>query len=791
MKPRSPRARIALTLVAALGALGVERATAPPEPLFSAPSSALLLARDGELLGAKVASDGQWRFAPAPGDAVPHKFERALILAEDRRFHAHPGVDPLALARAARLNLAQLRIASGGSTLTMQLARLAQDNPPRTLGEKLREMVMALRIEAHHDKREILALYAAHAPFGGNVVGLEAAAWRHFGRAPAALSWAEAALLAVLPRDPARLHPGRDREQLRTRRDALLARLHACGDLSDVELALALREPLPERAHELPREAPHLFETLLARRDRADERIPTTLDARLQQRTRELAAEHARGLERRGIHNLAVLIVDNASFEVRAYVGNSDPADQTARGRAVDVVQRPRSTGSILKPLLFAAMLESGELLPDTLVPDVPTQFGSYRPENFDRSFRGAVPASEALARSLNVPAVHLLSRHGVDRFQGLLQRLGMRLPRPAEDYGLTLVLGGAEGTLWEIASLYANLAHLAQSRPPRSALHYRTLRTLHGVAEQRGALAEIGPGAAWLTLQALLEGERPAEASPWRRFQSDQPIAWKTGTSYGLRDAWAVGVTAEATVAVWAGNASGEGVPGLTGIDAAAPLVFALFAELGAVHAPAQPVEDLRPVSVCADDGYLATPLCAARTAWIPLQSRFAQSSPFHRRVYVATDGAWQVHAGCEALDRMAARSFFVLPPAQEAFYRQLHADYRSVPPARPDCRDASAASAELEVLYPPSGARLYIPVDLTGARSRAVLEAVHRRPDAVLYWHLDGEFLGETRHFHRWPLDAAPGKHRLTLIDDRGYSLERRFEILGASDDASAATP
>jgi penicillin-binding protein 1C len=594
----------------------------------------------------------------------------------------------------------------------------------------------------------------------------------------------------VLPRDPARAHPGRGRERLRERRDALLARLHAYGDLDDLELALALREPLPQRAHELPREAPHLFDTLLARSGGVAAPIETTLDPRLQRRVRELAAEHARTLERQGIHNLAALVVDNASFEVRAYVGNSEPRSSVARGHAVDIVQRPRSTGSILKPLLFAALLENGELLPDTLVPDVPTQFGSYRPENFDQRFRGAVPASEALARSLNVPAVHLLSRHGVDRFQGLLQRLGMKLPRPAGDYGLTLVLGGAEGTLWEIATLYANLAHLAGARPPRAALHYRTLQVRRDTGERRGARAEIGPGAAWLTLQALEAGERSDEASPWRRFQSELPIAWKTGTSYGLRDAWAVGVTAEATIAVWAGNASGEGVPGLTGIDAAAPLLFALFAELGAAHAPAPPVEDLRPVSVCADDGYLATPFCAARTAWVPRHSRFAQPSPFHRRVYVDAGEAWQVHAGCEALDRMSPRSWFVLPPAQEAYYRQVHAEYRSLPPLRADCRDAAAASADLEILYPPPGARFYIPVDLAGARSRAVLEAVHRRADAVVYWHLDGAFLGQTRHFHRWPLDAAPGPHRLTLIDDRGRTLERRFEILGTGDDAAAAS-
>jgi len=355
-----------------------------PEPLFSEPTSFVMLDREGKLLGARIAEDDQWRFPPVA--KVPEKFEKALVAYEDRRFYRHPGVDPLATARALYLNLSQRKVVSGGSTLTMQVIRLARRDPERSYTEKLIEAILAVRLELGASKSEILALHASHAPFGGNVVGLEAASWRYFGRAPDELSWAESATLAVLPNAPKLVHPGRNRERLREKRDALLRKLVSQGLMSPLDLELALLEPLPSSPHPIPANAPHLLSTLIAESSAKVHRFETTISAELQRVSEELVERHAEGLRSHGIHNAAVLVVDNVSFEVLAYVGNVAPPEGEDRGEAVDVVHRPRSTGSILKPFLFAAMVQAGEILPSTLVPDVPVQYAGFMPENFDRS---------------------------------------------------------------------------------------------------------------------------------------------------------------------------------------------------------------------------------------------------------------------------------------------------------------------------------------------------------------------------------------------------------------------
>ena len=749
-----------------------------PDPLFDAPYSTVLLSREGQLLGARISADEQWRFPPS--GPVPERFAQALLEYEDRRFFRHPGVDPLALGRALWLNLRHGRVVSGGSTITMQTIRLSRGNPPRTLGEKALEALLALRLEWRLDKPEILALYAAHAPFGGNVVGLDAAAWRYFGRAPQDLSWAETATLAILPNSPGLIHPGRNRERLRQKRDALLQRLHQAGRLDALDLRLAMAEPLPEAPLPLPEEAPHLLETL--RQQQGAGRIyRSTIERPLQLRVNELLARHHEQLARQGIHNAAALVIDNRSLQVLAYVGNT-PDDGAARGHQVDIIQRPRSTGSLLKPFLYAAMLQTGELLPTTLVADIPTQIAGYMPENFDRQYRGAVPAREALARSLNVPAVRLLRRHGVARFQDLLTHLGMTsLHRSPDQYGLSLILGGAEGKMWELASLYANLARTANlpgdgfGQP--LAIPSLLLDTPPGV----GHAPELGKGAVWLTLDALLEVNRPGVEGFWRRFAGGRRVAWKTGTSFGMRDAWAIGVDPGYTVAVWVGNASGEGRPELTGSNSAAPLLFDLFDALPPAGWFPRPDAFLKAVQVCRKDGYLADGECERETQWAPLGSHFAQVTPYHPRVHLDPEGRWQVHAGCEPVAGMRHLGWFVLPPTQALFYRRHHPDYRPPPPWREDCRDGARDDNPIGLLYPEAGTRLYIPIELSGARGRTVFRAVHRRNDAVLFWHIDDEFVGRTQVFHDLPLDLSPGPHRLILVDGEGNRMERDFEVMG----------
>jgi len=757
-----------------------------PRPLFDEPLSYLAEARDGTLLSARIARDGQWRFPPA--GQVPLKFRRALLVFEDKRFEDHRGVDPLAIARAMKLNLSKRRVVCGGSTLTMQVAKWSRGAAPdsRGLWDKSMEALLALRIEWSYDKDQILSLYAGHAPFGGNVVGLEAAAWRYFGREPAALSWAEAATLAVLPNNPSLVHLKRNRERLKAKRDALLVRLHEAGDINALDLNLALAEPLTAEPHDLPDLAPHLLDTLRAQNP-GQHRFRTTLDAQLQAEATQAVKKHTEWLARQYVNNSAAIVIDNQSFEVLAYVGNGAQCDNEKLNVpiscAVDIVRRPRSTGSILKPILYAAMLDEGSLTPRMLLPDVPTHYEGYSPENFDRQYRGAVRADEALAQSLNVPAVRMLKTYGVARFADLLRGLGMTtLQRADDDYGLTLILGGAEGNLWDISAMYANLAGAARAGVADPAPVTRKVSVLLGPAPggPTNPHLPIGTGAAWLTLDALLEVPRPAEESHWKSFASSRSIAWKTGTSVGLRDGWAVGNSSRYTVGVWVGNATGEGRPGLTGSTMAAPLMFGLFNVLPRSDWFDMPTHALRRIETCVNDGYLDNGACETERLWMPRDSHFDALSPHNLRVHL--DAARRrVDGDCESPAAMTHASWFVLPPAQEYYFRRAHAEYQPLPPPRPGCNALlAAARAPIAVLYPEPNARVLIPRELDGSRGNTVFEAVHRRPEATLYWHLDGKYLGETHTFHQQSLDIEPGEHILTLVDDTGERVARRFQVL-----------
>jgi penicillin-binding protein 1C len=444
------------------------------------------------------------------------------------------------------------------------------------------------------------------------------------------------------------------------------------------------------------------------------------------------------------------------------------------------VIRRPRSTGSILKPFLYAAMLQDGSLTPRMLLADVPTHYDGFSPENFDRQYRGAVRADEALAQSLNVPAVRMLKTYGVARFADLLRGAGMQtLTRPSDDYGLTLVLGGAEGNLWDISGLYASLADIARASPGDGAPRFHELTILAGSKARERGPTPIDSGAAWLTLETLLEVPRPGEEGNWRSFASSRRIAWKTGTSWGLRDGWAVGNSSRYTVGVWVGNASGEGRPGLTGSAMAAPLMFGLFNVVPRSEWFDMPVHALRRIETCVNDGYLANGHCATEALWMPRESHFDRLTPHNVTVHLDA-GQRRVTGDCESPGNMIQANWFVLPPAEEFYYRRAHAEYRPLPATREDCLGSRGGRSALAVLYPDANARVLIPSELDGTRGRAVFEAVHRRRDARVYWHLDDRYLGETHTFHQQSLDIDPGEHILTLVDDQGERVARRFEVL-----------
>jgi len=762
-----------------------------PRPLFEAPVSTVLEDRSGHLLGARIASDGQWRFPPL--DSAPEKFAQAIIEFEDRRFYRHPGFDPLALLRALRQNLRAGAIVSGGSTLSMQVIRMARGNPPRTILRKISEIIQATRLELTYSKTEIMALYASHAPFGGNVVGLEAAAWRYYGKSPQLLSWGEAATLAVLPNSPALIHPGRNREALLRKRNALLERMHQRGAIDSLGWRLARQEPLPETPLALPQLAPHLLQRAGqmagANTESAPSRIRSTLQLERQRQLNAIVARHHRKLKQNQIHNLAALIIDIRRNEVIAYTGNA-PETGDAQAEDVDIITAPRSTGSILKPFLYTLTLQEGLILPTSLLPDLPTSINGYQPKNFDRSFRGAVPANEALTRSLNVPMVHLLRSYGLEKFHYELQQLGLnQVDRPPDHYGLTLILGGAESSLWEVTNAYAGMARSLHHFYDYDS-HYRAddfepahFMLTKGATSARPVLLAEAPrlsaAGSWLAFAAMQELERPDTEGEWRRFRSSQQIAWKTGTSFGFRDAWAVGVTPRYAIGVWAGNADGEGRPGLVGIRTAGPVLFDILDMLpGGESWFDPPYDEMQRLAICSNSGFRATERCPADTIWAPNAGRHAPACSFHRTIHLDSTGQWRVNALCELPAAIRADVRFVLPPLQAHYYRRLHPEYSELPPFRPGCR--TAGEPVMELRYPQQPTRIFIPLAIDGQRSRAVFTVAHRQANTTIHWHLDQQYLGSTNQFHSMELDPAPGHHRLILVDEKGNRLEREFEVV-----------
>lgn len=764
-----------------------------PKPLISKPYSKLLYTTETSgrevLLGARIASDGQWRFPS--GSEVPEKFAICLTQYEDKRFWYHPGVDPFALMRAVQLNLTQSRVVSGGSTLTMQLARIAQGNQSRTVGQKVIEMLWALYLECSYSKVEILRMYASNAPFGGNVVGIEAAAWRYFGREAKDLSWAEQATLAVLPNSPALIHPGRNRAELKQKRDKLLLRLYEKHILDKTEYELACMEALPEKPLPLPNEAPHLLERLAI--EKQENRIHTTVDPTLQQQVQRLVNRYVADYRSNHIYNAAALVADVESGKILAYVGNvTDQNMTTGHGYQVDVITSPRSTGSVLKPFLYAAMLNDGLILPGTLIADTPLNINGFTPQNFNKTFYGAVPAHVAIERSLNVPLVRMLSQYNTGRFMSLLKRLGMTTLRFSEDhYGASLILGGAEGSLWDLSGMYASLARMLShyrsynGRYDRSDIHPLTpypieeKKPIRSVTDTRLADESLLSYASlWFMFEAMSGLNRPEEEADWQQFSSMKQVAWKTGTSYGGRDAWAIGVTPRYVVGVWVGNATGEGRSGLTGVGYAAPILFDIYSLLPDVPWFDQPYDELEEVAVCRQSGHKASAICdEVDTVYIPRTGIATAVCPYHRIVHLSQDGQYRVNSSCESVSRMQERSWFVLPPAQAYYYKNYHVEYQALPPLKPGCEEDQ--SRQIAILYPEHQAVLYLPKGFSGEREKVVMRATHTRSDATLYWHLDDVYLGETRQIHQMACLIEPGNHILTLLDEDGNRRSILFEV------------
>ncbi|MGB0868538.1 MAG: penicillin-binding protein 1C [Flavobacteriales bacterium] len=752
-----------------------------PKPLFKAPTSTVITSRNGHLLGARIAKDGQWRFPKS--DSIPKKFAICITQFEDAYFYKHFGFNPISISKAFYQNFKAKKVVRGGSTITQQVIRLSRKGQGRTVIEKIKELVLATRVECAFSKDEILNYYASYAPFGGNVVGLEAASWRYFNRSSFQLSWAEMATLAVLPNAPSLIFPGRNQEKLLRKRNNLLNKLEQEGFIDSLTLQSALLESLPQKPYPLPQLAPHLltkvelnFNGLYAE---------TTINKSVQIKVNSLVKQHHESLSKNGINNGAVLVLDVKSREILAYVGNTPTS--YAHHKHVDNILSARSTGSILKPFLYAGAFSEGLLLPNQLIKDIPTQMANFSPQNFDETYSGLTPASEALSRSLNIPAVRWLQKYNLHKFYDDLKQMNFsHFNKPADHYGLSLILGGGECSLWDITKNYAALTSTLHRFDDENGLYaenefcdpvyLKHNRVNFGARSSEKILYDAS--SIYETFKALKLVNRPKEDQAWQYYNSSHDIAWKTGTSYGFKDGWAVGSTEDYVVGVWIGNSDGEGKPGITGVLAAAPLMFDVFDALPLKNSwTPKPEIDYRETEVCEISGFIAQVYCPKISESVPKKGIQSPSCPYHKRIHLNEEKTWQVKRHCKTGDDIVTEDRFVLPPLVESYYKSKHPLYRPLPPFHPSCNQSTIHP--IDFVYPLGKTSVYLPRNRYGERTDLVLSAVHRDPKAILFWYIDEQFAGETHVFHSISVKPKKGKHTITIVDQFGEMKSRKIVV------------
>jgi penicillin-binding protein 1C len=732
----------------------LDRSALYPEP------ATLVTDRHGEWLRVFLPADGQLRLQTPLQDVSP-LLVRGLIASEDRWFGRHPGVNPLAVLRAAASNLRAGRVVSGASTIPMQLARLAAPKP-RTLWSKTREAFRAMQMSLRMRREEILERYVNLLPFGGNLVGAASASWAWFGKAPTELSWAEAALLIVIPRAPNAYDPVRHPHAAKRARDGLLRKFADIGLLSRKEAALAQTRPLPTRRQALPFAAPHAARMALKESGPAA-RIRTSLDADMQRMVRTLIKRRAPGLRALGAGNAACVVADLKTRRILALAGSVDYLENGYAGR-MNLALARRSPGSTLKPFLYALALDKGLIVPDSYLLDTPTDFSGYVPVNYDQVYHGRVTVREALARSLNVPAVRLLARTGLGDFHDLLARGGLTLEAPGH-YGLPLVLGACQTNLVELTGLYAALGDGGAYRPLR-------LTPDPASGEEPPGVRLLSPEAAWLVTDMLMDVRRPDLPDSWALGKDAVPAAWKTGTSFGRRDAWAVGFSAHLAVGVWVGSPEGKAIPGISGSRCAGPLLFDVLRALDRKPAPLAPDPSLKltTITLCDESRLPPGPYCPNTMEAVGVEgvSRLPTGN-LYRRFLV--DAATGLRLSGECLQGKTTNAV-VLPvyPARLAAWRaSVGISVPAPPPLHPDCQ-ASPDGEGPRIVSPSAATPYHLRASAPKSFQSIRLEAWAPAGTKTLYWLQDGRLIAHGPPDAALFVPPAPGEHRLVVQDQDG---------------------
>lgn len=750
-----------------------------PNKIFNDDYSTVIFSKEQQLLGASIAKDEQWRFPPT--DSIPTKFKNCITYYEDEYFNYHLGFNPISISKAIVNNFKSGKSKRGASTITQQVIRLSRKQN-RTYTEKLIELIWATRLELSKTKDEILNLYANHAPYGGNVVGLEMASWRYFGTSPDKLSWAESATLAVLPNAPSLIFPGKNKHLLKQKRDFLLLKLKKKGVIDTITYQLSVNESILTKPVAIPQNNIHLLSYLKQRHQ--GKRITTSIPTDIQQQALQTVSKFHKKYQQNNIHNIAVVVINNNTKKVLAYVGNS-PTDHK-NNRFVNIVQANRSTGSTLKPILYMGMLNSGELLPNMLVADVPTQIQEYKPQNFNFSYSGAISAKKALAKSLNIPAVRMLKQYGLPKFKDNLQYLGLNgVNKSVDHYGLTLILGGAESSLWDITNMYSNLAstlnhyiennNIYYHHEHQKASFFNNSKPNLGVSSFNKNIFDAG--SIYLGFDAMTELTRPEGDQEWKHYSSSSKISWKTGTSFGNKDAWSIGLNKNYTIGVWVGNADGEGIANMTGVNYAAPIMFDILESLPNNHWFQKPLDELREIETCSISGHKATSLCPKQKEWIPFINNNTLPCPYHQKVYLNKKEQYRVFKNCANADDIIPKKWFILPTNQAWYYKKNNANYIELPPIKKTCLDLN--NKVMDFLSINENANFILTKDFNEKINPIIIKVTHQRSNEKLFWYLDNTFIKSTENNHEIAMTPPIGKHTIIVVDQNGNQIKRHINI------------
>ncbi len=815
-----------------------------PKAQLHRPSSPIVLDRNGEWLRAFLAADGMWRFS-YQSSVIRHQSQevfdepnpsltenrqpitdnyflhQAMLTSEDRWFYYHFGINPISIATAFYDNLTAGKVVRGGSTITMQLARLMEPKA-RNVPNKLWEMFRALQLELAYSKSEILTFYFNMLPYGGNIVGTSAASRFYFNKPQYAMSLGEAALLAAIPNAPERLRPDRFPENARKAREKVLNRLLAHRQISEQQWRAALQEPIPTKRYPLPFKAPHLARLLVKGKGRhagptTGGRIYTTIDVKVQETARRILREYL-DASYAGVtsHRLpstgAVVVMDTQSRQVLAMVGSHDFFDRKALGQ-INGTLAPRSPGSALKPFVYALAIEQGLIMPETLLFDVPVTYAGYEPVNYDGKYSGYVTARQALARSLNVPAVNLNARLKNDTLHAFLKQAGISTLTGAKKYGLSMVLGGCEVNLLELTTLYAGLANMGEFAPYQLVKSYqspaaqafsdqlsvkgRAIELETSLTDNRQLVTDnqskrlLRQETSFIITEMLTTLQLPANTvkNP-EAFESTMnlpKIAWKTGTSYGHRDAWCIGYSPKLTIGVWLGNFDGKGASRMSGTDAATPILFALFTALTGqeTHRWFTKPEQLKTRDVCALSGAPVSPHCPTRKSdlYISGVSPVATCT-MHKPVSIDAATGYSLCSHCRNLDKTETQSgyktviFEEWPAAAATWLTENGFAVPILPAHNPLCNGAIAGTPPV-ILSPTEDTVYYIRPGIPLENQKIRLSASASNRTQELFWFLDGELIFKGNAGQQYWLTPVKGKHLLTCVDAEGRSASLPLHI------------